>query len=76
MCVYQISAKCGSINGCTLVCKCISFRECARRQRVYACVRAGVHVCKYACLYIYVYVKVRTSVFVCECVCVGECVGE
>ena len=31
MCVYQISAKCGSINGCALVCKFMCFRLCVRR---------------------------------------------
>ena len=76
MCVYQISAKCRSINGCGLVCKCMCFHVCARRSRVYACVRAGVHVCKFACLFICVYVKVRISVFAYECVCIGECVGK
>ena len=76
ICVYQISAKCGSINGCAFVCKCMCFRVCARKWRVYTCVHAGVHVCKCACLYRHVYVKVRTSVFVCECMCIGECVGE
>ena len=49
---------------------------CTQVTSEYACVHAGVHVCKCAFLHIYVYVEVRTSVFVCECVCIGECVGE
>ena len=70
VCIYQISAICGSINGCALVCICMCFLVCVRRWRVYACVHAGFHVCKCSCLYIYAYVKVRTS----ACVCVSACV--
>ena len=58
------------------LCTCKCLRVCARRWWMYACVHAGVHVCKCACLHIYVYVEVRISVFVCECLCVGECVCE
>ena len=53
MCVYQISAKYGSINGYALVCKCMCFHVCTRRRRVNAHVHmqvfisANVHVCTY-----------------------------
>ena len=52
MCVYQISAICGSINKCALVCKCCVFvyvragDECMRVcMQVFMC--ANVYVCTY-----------------------------